>query len=267
MFVLTETQFIFSSPFGAMLSHSIRDKLGGKWDFLVAVVIIQKLAEEWLGLHLREDSLLTIQLSHGVPVAGHGWHRCHLRTRCALQARTGPRWSLLQCWGSWAASKSHVKLAMKLTRHCSGLLPTIAARVPCVLALTGVGNWSTGGKGEEAEILGLRHIMFPLDMCPHVLVSWRAEGAQAPGRAAVVPPTSGQGGKSKPLPLPWHHIPWEVLRAAPAPSFLGFFLLRTKEDIKTCRTCGHCFGAELLLPKGEPSVPSLCHNCAQGKEG
>ncbi|XP_053801832.1 malignant fibrous histiocytoma-amplified sequence 1-like [Vidua chalybeata] len=23
----------------------------------------------------------------------------------------------------------------------------------------------------------------------------------------------------------------------------------TKEDIKTCRTCGHCFGAELLLPK------------------
>lgn len=73
----------------------------------------------------------------------------------------------------------------------------------------------------------------------------------------VVPPVAaGQGGKSKPLPLPWHRLPWGVLRAAPAPSLLGFFLHRTKEDIKTCGTCGHRFGAELLLPKGEPSVLS-----------
>lgn len=55
-----------------------------------------------------------------------------------------------------------------------------------------------------------------------------------------------------------------MLRAAPAPSFLGFFLHRTKEDVKICRMCRHRFGAELLLPKGEPS---FCHNCAQGKEG
>ncbi|RLW09950.1 hypothetical protein DV515_00002398 [Chloebia gouldiae] len=41
----------------------------------------------------------------------------------------------------------------------------------------------------------------------------------------------------------------------------------TKEDVKTCGTCGHRFGAELLLPKGEPGVPSLCRSCAQGKEG
>lgn len=31
----------------------------------------------------------------------------------------------------------------------------------------------------------------------------------------------------------------------------GFFLHRTKEDVKTCGTCGHRFAAELLLPKGE----------------
>lgn len=74
--------------------------------------------------------------------------------------------------------------------------------------------------------------------------------------------TSGQDGKSKPIPWPQHHVPWQALRAAPAPSFLGFFLHRTKEDVKTCGTCGHRFGAELLLPKGEPVVPSLPQLCS-----
>lgn len=73
------------------------------------------------------------------------------------------------------------------------------------------------------------------------------------------------GWEEQALPLPWHHIPCKVLRAAPAPSFLGFFLHRTKEDVKTCGTCGHRFGAELLLPKGKPSVPSLCTTVLRGK--
>lgn len=108
------------------------------------------------------DSLQNIQLSHGAPLAG--------RTRCALRARVGPGWSLLQCWCGWAASKSHEELVLKLTRHYSALLPTVAARVPGGITHC-CGKLEHGGNGEEAEALGLRHIVFPLDMCPHVPVS------------------------------------------------------------------------------------------------
>lgn len=58
---------------------------------------------------------------------------------------------------------------MKLTRHHSALL--VAAHVPCGVNTYLGGKLEHGGKGEEAEILGLRHIMLTLDMCPHVCVS------------------------------------------------------------------------------------------------
>lgn len=53
---------------------------------------------------------------------------------------------------------------MKLTRHHSALLPTIAARVPCGIHTSWCGKLEHGAKGEEAETLGLRHIMLTLDM-------------------------------------------------------------------------------------------------------
>lgn len=87
------------------------------WDFLVAVVlIIQKLAEEWPGLHV---CVKTPCRTSGCPAEflwpdmdGTGAMYVHA---VPLQARAGPGWSLLQCWWSWSASKSHVKLVMKLT--------------------------------------------------------------------------------------------------------------------------------------------------------
>lgn len=51
------------------------------------------------------------------------------------------------------------------------LLLIIAACVPCGISTYWCGKLEHGGKGEEAETLRLRHIMFPLDSCPHVPVS------------------------------------------------------------------------------------------------
>lgn len=125
------------------------------WDFLVAVVlIIQKLAEEWPGLHVCVKSPCR---TSGCPAEllwpdmdGTGATYVHT----VPQEREGPGWALLQCWCSWPASKSHVKLVMELTRHYSALLQTTAARVHVVLALTGVGNWSMEAKVKKLRLWG-----------------------------------------------------------------------------------------------------------------
>lgn len=105
---------------GAVSKHNIFLLLEGfqfAWDFLVAVVlIIQKLAEEWPGLHV---CVKTPCRTSGCPAEflwpdmdGAGAMYVHA---VPLQARAGPGWSLLQCWWGWSASKSHVKLVMKFT--------------------------------------------------------------------------------------------------------------------------------------------------------
>lgn len=91
---------------------------------------------------------------------------------------------------------------------------------------------------------------------PHFI---RSQGLGHPGRRPHPKNHRAlhRSGKRDPRPPPWHHLPWEVLKADPAHSSpWGFFPYRTKEEVKTCGTCGHRFGTELLLPKGEPGKGS-----------
>lgn len=128
------------------------------WDFLMAVLfIVQKLAEEWPGLHV---CVKTPCRTIGCP-AELIWPDMDGTSAMYVHAV----WLLLQCWWGWSAS---VKLVAKLTGYYVALLLTVVVRVPCGVNIYLCGKFEHRKTGEKVETLGLRHIMSVLARCQHV---------------------------------------------------------------------------------------------------
>lgn len=239
---------------------------------MAVVSIVQKLAEEWPGLHL---CVKTPCRTAGCPAEliwpdMEGTNTTYVRAE-SRQVRVGAGWLLPRCWWGWSASERHVvKSAVKLAGLYVALLLAVEVHVQYGVSKYLCGQFEHGKEGENLET-GARAPHDHSGQVPTCLLVHeelkvlRHLGKQQPSHQWW---DLWSGWKEGASSIAWHCLPWAVLTAAPAPpSSRGFFLHRVKEDVKTCGTCGHRFGAELLLPKGEPNGSGFALQQCLGQGG
>lgn len=168
--------------------------------------IVQKLAEEWLGLHV---CVKTPCRTAGCPaeLLWPDMDGTHIRCVSAAPRQTeGCSSGGCNCSADGAGQLLEavlVTLVMKLSGHFTAR--STAGRG--VGSIYSCGNAELGKRGKKVETLGIGHIMSILALCPCVPCvkrSWRASGTWEGSSCPTEGRTSGPGGKSEPLCPPWH---------------------------------------------------------------